>query len=97
MKLASNPQTTKTADFPSPVLTFLRSAKESSVFPSERRQASHQPLGDEKMVHRDLGAAEALWHLPPAHGSCQCGCKVRSGKKRGLGLIEETGNQDRRT
>lgn len=64
MKLASNPQTTKTADFPSPVLTFLRSAKESSAFPSERRQASHQPLGDKKIVRGDLGAAETLQHLP---------------------------------
>lgn len=69
MKLASNPQTTKTADFPSPVLTFLTSAEESSVFPSERRQASRQPPGDKKMVHNDLGAAETVWHLPQAQGS----------------------------
>lgn len=59
MKLASNPQTTKTADFPSPVLTFLRSAEDSSVFPSKRGQASHQPPeGDKKMVQGDLGAVE---------------------------------------
>lgn len=82
MKLASNPQTTKTADFPSPVLTFLRSAKESSVFPSERRQASRQPLGDVKTVHGDLGAAETLGMCPQHPGAANAVAKQVCAKAR---------------
>lgn len=68
MKLASNPQTTKTADFPSSVLTSLRSTKETSVFPSKRSQASHGPRGTRKApVPRDGGATETPSHVCLKH------------------------------
>lgn len=93
MKLASNPQTTKTADFPSPVLTFLRSAEESSVFPSERRQASRQPPRDGETVHGRPGCRGNPFRLPPKRSvPASVAGNVGSGEGQGLGLLEESGN-----
>lgn len=98
MKLASNPQTTKTADFPSSVLTFLRSAEESSAFPAERCQASRQPPRDEQTEPGDLGATGTppavaqSTPLPPMRLDTQ---GLEEG--RGPGLVKKNRGQDRGT
>lgn len=95
VKLASNPQTTKTADFPSPVLTFLRSAEDSSAFPSTRRQARRQPSpphpgsGVQEMVQGRCVLWTPLPRSPAAHGAHHAPPTVGAGNGPGGGPMEK--------